>query len=305
MKFTVTILGSGAALPTSSRKPTAQYIECRGRKILIDCGEGTQMQFRKLGIKFQRIEHILISHLHGDHYFGLVGLLSTMHLLGRKKSIEIYAPKELKLILENQLNYSGSRLAFDLVFHEVNSNESGVLFEDDKMSIEHFPLSHKVPTSGFIIKEREKERKLIGDLVQADKIRIEHFQSLKEGKDVIDENGKIIEAKKYTRPAESAKSYAYCSDTRYYENVIPFIKNADVLYHEATFTEEFMDRAKVTMHSTARQAAKIANQAGVKRLLMGHLSARYESGDKHVEEAKEIFEQSEVVEDGNVYDLSA
>ena len=305
MKFSVTILGSGAALPTSSRKPTAQYIECRGRKILIDCGEGTQMQFRKLGIKFQRIEHILISHLHGDHYFGLVGLLSTMHLLGRKKSIDIYAPKELKIILENQLNYGGSRLAFQIIFHEVNTEESGVLFKDDKMSIEHFPLSHKVPTSGFVIRERQKERKLIGDLVQADKIKIEHFKSLKQGKDVVDENGEIIKVNKYTQPADPAKSYAYCSDTRYFEKVIPFIKNADLLYHEATFTEEFLDRAKSTMHSTAKQAAKIAMLAEVKRLLMGHLSARYESGEKHVEEAKEIFAQCEVVEDGNVYDLSA
>ena len=305
MKFTVTILGSGAALPTSSRKPTAQYIECRGRKILIDCGEGTQMQFRKFGIKFQRIEHILISHLHGDHYFGLVGLLSTMHLLGRKKSIDIYAPKELKTIIENQLNYGGSRLAFDIVFHEVNPNESGILFKDDKMSIQHFPLSHKVPTSGFVIKERQKEHKLIGELVQADKIKIEHFKILKEGKDVIDDDGEIIEANKYTQPADSAKAYAYCSDTRYFEKVIPFIKNVDLLYHEATFTEEFADRAKSTMHSTAKQAAKIAMLAGVKRLLMGHLSARYESGEKHVEEAKEFFPQCEVVEDGNVYDLSA
>ena len=305
MKFSVTILGSGAALPTSNRKPTAQYIECRGRKILIDCGEGTQMQFRKLGIKFQRIEHILISHLHGDHYFGLVGLLSTMHLLGRKKAIDIYAPKELKTILENQLNYGGSRLAFQINFHEVSTEESGVLFKDDKMSIEHFPLSHKVPTSGFVIRERQKERKLIGELVQADKIKIEHFKSLKQGEDVVDENGEIIKANKYTQPADPAKSYAYCSDTRYFEKVIPFIKNADLLYHEATFTEEFSDRAKSTMHSTAKQAAKIAMLAEVKRLLMGHLSARYESGEKHVEEAKEIFAQCEVVEDGNVYDLSA
>ena len=304
MIFSVTILGSGAALPTSSRKPTAQYIECRGRRILIDCGEGTQMQFRKFGIKFQRIDHILISHLHGDHYFGLVGLLSTMHLLGRKRSIDIYGPLELKNIIEAQLNYGGSRLAFDLNFHEVNSDQAGILYKDDKMSIEHFPLSHKVPTSGFLIKEREKQRKLIGDLVQADKIKIEYFKSLKNGEDVIDENGTLIEYKKYTLSAGSSKSYAYCSDTRYYEKVIPYIKKADLLYHEATFTEEFLDRAKSTMHSTAKQAAKIADLAEVKLLLMGHLSARYESGEKHLSEAQEIFKNCEVVEDGNVYNLS-
>ena len=304
MNFSITILGSGAALPTSSRKPTAQYIECRGRRILIDCGEGTQMQFRKFGIKFQRIDHILISHLHGDHYFGLVGLLSTMHLLGRKRSIDIYGHKELKNIIESQLNYGGSRLAFDLNFHEINSDESGVLYNDDKMSIEYFPLSHKVPTSGFLIKERSRERKLIGELVQADKIKIEYFKTLKQGEDAIDEDGSIIEFKKYTRSAGSAKSYAYCSDTCYYEKVIPFIKNADLLYHEATFTEEFMDRAKATKHSTAKQAAKIASLSVVKMLIMGHLSARYESGEKHLLEAQEIFENCEVVEDGNVYRLS-
>jgi len=304
VNFSVTILGSGAALPTSSRKPTAQYIECRGRRILIDCGEGTQMQFRKFGIKFQRIDHILISHLHGDHYFGLVGLLSTMHLLGRKRSIDIYAPKELRNIVEAQLNYGGSRLAFELHFHEINSDQSGTLYKDDKMSIEHFPLSHKVPTSGFLIKERTKERKIIGDLVQADKIKIQHFKSLKQGEDVIDEDGRLIEFKKYTRSAGSAKSYAYCSDTRYYEKVIPFIKNVDLLYHEATFTEEFIDRAKATMHSTAKQAAKIASLAEVKLLLMGHLSARYESGDKHLLEAQVVFANCEVVDDGNIYTLS-
>lgn len=304
MKFTVTILGSGAALPTSSRKPTAQYVECRGRTILIDCGEGTQMQFRKFGVKFQRIDYILISHLHGDHYFGLVGLLSTMHLLGRKKSIQVYGPQELKSIVNSQLHYGGSKLAFEVIFHSINIESSGVLFEDDKVSVSHFPLSHKVPTSGFVIREHEKERKIITEMVQADRVKIQYFKSLKRGEDIIEEDGNIIDHKKYTRSAGEAKSFAFCSDTKYSERIIPFIENVDLLYHEATFTEDFLDRAKATMHSTANQAARIAKMAGAKKLLMGHLSARYDSGEKHLEEAKEIFPPSIVVEDGDVYDLS-
>ena len=301
MNFKVSILGSGAALPTSTRNPTAQYIECNGRRILIDCGEGTQIQFRKYGVKFQRIEHIFISHLHGDHYFGLVGLLSSMHLLGRKKSIEIYGAKELEEILRKQLEYGGSRLAFDIHFNVLEKNGSGVCFEDDQLTISYFPLSHKVPTNGFVIQQKVKEAHLNIGRAEEDGVKIEYYHRLKKGEDITLENGKILRSKTYTTPSDTPKSYAFCSDTCYFEPIIPFIKNVDVLYHEATFTDDLSDRAKSTKHSTASQAATIAKKAKVGKLLMGHLSARYENGQKHFFEAKPIFENCEVVEDGNEY----
>jgi len=303
VSFKVTILGSGAALPTPKRNSTAQFLECRGRRILIDCGEATQIQLRKYKVKFQRIDIILISHLHGDHYFGLVGLLSSMHLLGRKKSIQVYGPPELKNIIELQLNYGGSKLAFDVEFHPLDMKKNGILYEDDKIVVTHFPLAHKVATNGFLIQEKERERTLLVDKCERDNIRIEHYQFLKRGKNVIGEQGKEISFKKYTLRPDSPKSYAFCSDTKYSESILPYIKKATVLYHEATFTQEMEDRAKATMHSTARQAAKIAQLANVGRLLIGHISARYESGVQHKLEAREVFEHSCVVEDGDVVEI--
>lgn len=303
MNFKVTILGSGAALPTSTRNPTSQFIECNGRRILIDCGEGTQIQFRKFGVKFQRIEHILISHLHGDHYFGLVGLLSSMHLLGRKKPIEIYAVKELQEIVKKQLEYGGARLAFDVRFNVLEKKGSGICYEDDQLSISYFPLSHKIPTSGFLIQQKEKDAQLNIGRAEEDDVKIEYYHRLKKGEDIELENGEILLAKTYTTPAASPKSYAFCSDTCYYEPIIPFIEGTDFLYHEATFTDDLSDRAKITKHSTASQAAKIAKKAKVGKLLMGHLSARYDGSLQHISEAKPFFENCEVVEDGNEYVL--
>ena len=301
MSFSIQILGSGSAVPTSNRSLTSQYIECSNRHILIDCGEGTQTQMRKFGVKFQRIDIILISHLHGDHYFGLVGLLSTMHLLGRVKPIKIFAPSELKEIVMNQLNYGGARLSYDIEFIASNDDRLNLLFEDEKITIQSFPLSHKIPTTGFLITEKQKALKLIAAKVKRDNIKIAHLHILKSGQDALGENGELISFEKYTKESPPAKSYAFCSDTKYYEAVVPYIKNATLLYHEATFTEFFIDRAKATMHSTAQQAARIASAAKVDRLLMGHLSARYGSGDEHVLEASPIFENCEVVEDGNTY----
>ncbi|MEJ6776811.1 MAG: ribonuclease Z [Crocinitomicaceae bacterium] len=301
MHFSVTILGSGSALPTERRNPTSQYIECNGRNLLIDCGEGTQVQLRKYGIKLQRIEHVLISHLHGDHYFGLVGLLSSMHLLGRVKPINIYGPEGLKEIIELQLHYGNSRLAYELNFHTLNARSSGCFFEDDIFSLHHFPLSHKIPTIGYLVQEKERERNLRTEIAIADDIRIEYMHRLKKGEDVIDENGNVISFKKYTKAPKKPRSYAFCSDTKYYEPIIPFILNASTLYHEATFTEAFAGRAKATFHSTAIQAATIAKKAEVNKLLIGHLSARYHGGEVHIEEAKTVFENCEVVEDGSTY----
>lgn len=303
MSFFVTILGSGSAVPTSRRGLTAQFVSCSSRHILIDCGEGTQMQIRKFGIKFQRIEHVLISHLHGDHYFGLVGLLSTMHLMGRTKSIQVYGPKGLKEIVELQLNYGGARLSFDINFVEVPDDRQGVLFEDSKISIEYFPLKHRIPTTGFVIREKQKERHLDGELARRDGVKVEYFYRLKKGEDVIDGNGGVISADKYTTTADKPKAYAFCSDTKYTESIVPYVQDVDLLYHEATFLEGHKDRAKATLHSTARQAATIAKMASVGRLIMGHMSARYDSSKEHIVQAQEVFEDCWVAEDGETYEV--
>lgn len=304
MSFTVTVLGSGAALPTARRNPTAQYIVCNDRHLLIDCGEGTQMQLRNAGIKIQRINHILISHLHGDHFFGLVGLLSTMHLLGRDKGLTIYGPEQLEQIVRIQLEVGASKLNFEIQFVVLNGKENRLLFEDKLIEIHTFPLKHRIPTNGFLIKEKEKERKIIAEAVAEAGLKLADFPLLKKGLNSTDENGKEIDFEDFTLPPKPSFSYAYCSDTAYWETIVPFIQNASVLYHEATFIDKDLERAKATFHSTAKQAAKIAKQAAVGRLLLGHLSARYSDGLEHETEAKTVFEKSEVVEDGKTYFIS-
>ena len=303
MNFTITILGSGAALPTFSRNPTSQYIECNNRHILIDCGEGTQMQMRKFGVKFQRITHILISHLHGDHFFGLVGLLSTMHLLGRDQGITIYGPIGLEEIIRSQLEIGGSKLEFGLTFVPLDGKTPSLLFEDKLIEIHTFPLKHRIPTNGFLIKEKRKEYTLLGEIFKADGLSLTFIPKFKNGEDVIDENGETHYFEEYTSPPPPTRSYAFCSDTIYSEKIIPYIDNVDLLYHEATFTEEFRSRAKATFHSTAIDAANIALKSSAKKLILGHLSARFENGKEHVNEAKTIFKNVEVVEDGNVYEV--
>ncbi len=301
MEFSVTILGSGSAVPTSGRGLTSQYIQCRGRSILIDCGEGTQMQVRRFGIKFQRIDHVFISHLHGDHYFGLVGLLSSMHLMGRKRSIHIYGPPGLKEIVEMQLHYGGARLAFDVFFSETDVSGLHRIFEDNKITVDSFPLAHRIPTTGFLIREKERERHLIKEAVQRDGIPMEYYHRLKKGENIRMENGRELKFEDYTTSADLPKSYAFCSDTAYRDEVAAYVEGVDLLYHEATFTMQHAERARATMHSTAQQAAELAKKAGVKRLLMGHLSARYDSPETHEREARAVFPASEMATDGDTY----
>lgn len=301
MGFEVTILGSGSALPTSLRNPSSQYVFCNNRHILIDCGEGTQNQLRKNGVKFQKIDHILISHLHGDHFFGLVGLLSTMHLLGRDSGLTIYGPEELEQIVRIQLEIGSARLNFGIQFVKLDGKSHRLLFEDKLIEIHCFPLSHRIPTNGFRIQEKAKDRSIIGEAFRESGLSLTAIPFFKKGANYLDEDGIIHEAEAYTFLPKPVKSYAYCSDTKYYEPVIPYISNVDVLYHEATFTEQLKDRAKATCHSTAIQAATIALKANADRLLLGHLSARYDNGEQHLEEAKTIFENVEVVEDRKVY----
>jgi ribonuclease Z len=303
VSFKITILGSGAAQPTFSRNPTSQYIECSSRYFLIDCGEATQLQMRKYSIKFQRISHIFISHLHGDHYFGLVGLLSSMHLLGRNQELFLYGPTELEHIVRVQLEAGGAKLGYTIHFTPLDGKTPCLLFEDKVLEVHTFPLKHRIPTNGFLIKEKQKERTLVADDFAKSGLSLTLIPFFKRGENVEDESGKIYRFDDYTLPAKPAKSYAFCSDTMYYEKLLQYIDGVDLLYHEATFLEKMRARAKSTYHSTARDAATIAQKASVKKLLLGHLSARYKTGEEHLAEAKLVFENVEVVDDGMVFSI--
>jgi len=300
VKFEVTILGSGASLPTLQRNCSAQYITCQNKHILIDCAEGTQLQLRKFGIKFQRLSVILISHLHGDHYFGLVGLISSMRLMGRDKNLMVIGPRGLKKIILDQLEIGYTELDFDIDFIELTGKESNVVYEDKVIEIRTFPLKHKIPTNGFLIKEKEKERNLKPGAINHPEMKLEYIHRLKKGEDIQLPNGGWLKNINFTKSSNPSLSYAYCSDTAFSEKLIEDVKESTVLYHEATFLEQDSINAKNTMHSTATQAATIAQRANVGTLYMGHLSARYSDGSEHEIEARKIFKNAHYVQDGTV-----
>lgn len=301
MKFEVTILGSSAAIPTLHRNCTSQFVTCQNRYILIDCAEGTQLQMRKFGVKFQRLTIILISHLHGDHFFGLVGLISTMRLLGRDKNLTIIGPKGLKNIILSQLEIGYVVLDFEIEFIELTGKEMAKVYEDNAIEIHTFPLKHKIPTNGYRIQEKEKERSLKADALLHPEMKLEYAHKLKRGEDVVTESGYLLESSKFTKKAKKSLSYAYCSDTSFSETVIEAVKDSTVLYHEATFLDDHIANAKKTMHTTAKQAAEVAKRAGAGSLYMGHLSARYDDGKAHEAEARGIFENSLYVNDGDIF----
>ena len=297
----LTILGCYAATPRSFTNPTSQVLQMRNHLFLIDCGEGTQVQLRRNKIKFSKIKHIFISHLHGDHFYGLVGLVSTFRLLNRETELHIYGPKGIKEIITLQLKLANSWTNYPLYFHELNSKEPQILFEDDSLSVESIPLKHRVYTNGFLFREKPGDRKLIISEVAKYKIDISLYRSLKKGKDVVSETGELIPNSWVTSDPLPPKSYAFCSDTVFDPGIIPQIEGVSVLYHEATFLEEHKELAFPTKHSTAKQAAEIALAAGVEELILGHFSTRYSSIDKFAEEASEIFPQVQLADDGKVF----
>jgi len=301
--FSVTILGSGSAVPTPSRFPTAQFVSCNNRNILIDCGEGTQFQMRKYGVKIQSLQVILISHLHGDHFFGLVGLISTMHLLGRNNGLTIVGPNGLEEIIRAQLEIGHRKLDFEIEFKRLKKGEVSCVYEDKLIEIQTFPLNHKIQTHGYLIKEKATELNLKKQKVLDFQIPLAVIHQLKAGKDVLDEQGRYWKFKEFTLPPKKLLSYAYCSDTKFDERTIEFIKDSTVLYHEATFIEKDKLRAKKTFHSTAAEAATIALKSQVQKLIMGHISARYSNELEHVKEAKQVFENSIFVTDGMVIEI--
>ena len=299
----LTILGCYAATPRTFTNPTSQVLEIRNRHFLIDCGEGTQVQLRKNKIKFSKINHIFISHLHGDHFFGLIGLVSTFMLLNRTTSLTIHGPKGIQEIIKLQLKLSNSWPNYELIFNELESKESQVIFEDEKVIVKTIPLKHRIYTNGFLFQEKIGDRKLNLDAVQNHEIEKCYFQKIKNGKDITLEDGRIISNELLTFDPIPPKSYAFCSDTIYNDQIIPLIENVDVLYHEATFLDSEEALAHKTMHSTARQAATIALKANVKQLLLGHFSTRYDTISLFKEEAETIFKDVLLCDDGRSFEF--
>lgn len=301
MPFELTILGSSSAIPTFERYPTAQVLNVLERFFLIDCGEGTQIQLRKLKIKIGRINHIFISHLHGDHYFGLVGLISTMSLLGYKNDIHIYSHSELKTLINGQLNNLKRELKFAVVFHPLNMKKPQVLFEDEKVVVSSFPVKHSIPTCGFLFREKQNLPNIKKERIEKYQIPIKNIQAIKEGADFISESGETILHKNLTTPPKKPRSYAFCTDTAYFEPIIDSVQNVDLLYHESTFLNDKKSLAIQTLHSTAEQAATIAKKANVKQLLIGHFSNRYKTLEGFLTEARTIFPETYLATDGEKY----
>jgi ribonuclease Z len=299
----LTILGCYAATPRTFTNPTAQVLEIKNRLFLIDCGEGTQVQLRKNKIKFSKISHVFISHLHGDHFFGLVGLVSTFSLLNRTTDLHIYGPKGIKEIVTVQLRLSNSWTNYGLFFHELESNESELIFEDEKVSVKTIPLKHRIYTNGFLFQEKVGERKLNLEVVQNYEIQTCYYQKIKNGKDITLEDGRVIPNEKLTFDPIPSKSYAFCSDTVYNEMMIPIIENVDVLYHESTFLQSEENLAHKTLHSTAQDAARIALIANAKQLILGHYSTRYEGLSVFKDEASRIFPNVFLADDGVSFDF--
>jgi ribonuclease Z len=297
----LTILGCYSATPRTFNNTTSQVLEINNRLFLIDCGEGTQVALRRNKIRFSRINHIFISHLHGDHFFGLPGIISTFRLLGRETELHIHGPKGIKEAITLLLKLGDSWTNYPLYFHELTSKESQCVFEDDKVEVHTIPLDHRIYTNGFLFKEKPGLRKLNIDAVSKLEIDKAYYNKIKNGSDITLEDGSVIPNSELTFDPEPPKSYAFCSDTAYKPDIIKQIKHATVLYHEATFTELHTELAKKTRHSTALEAAKIAKEAGVSHLILGHYSTRYKDINVFSEEAGKVFRPVLLAQDGKVF----
>lgn len=302
-KFELHILGCGSALPTMRHAPSCQVLNIREKLFMIDCGEGAQLEFRRAKLHFGRLGHIFISHLHGDHCFGLIGLISTLGLLGRTGDLYIHAVSDLEDILRPQINFFCQGLSYNVIIKPFDPTVHTAIYQDRSIKVSTIPLDHRVPCAGFLFEEAERDLNLNGEIIRFYNIPIKDLQKIKKGEDFISDSGMIIPNERLTKPRIKPKKYAYCSDTAYKEDIIPIIKNSDLLYHESTFLEENKSRAVLTKHSTAREAALIAKKANVKKLLLGHYSSRYENDKLFLEEAKEIFNNVELANELHVEKL--
>ena len=288
-KFEIHILGCGSALPTTRHQATSQVLNIREKLFMIDCGEGTQVQLRRSRLRFSRLNHIFISHLHGDHCFGLIGLISTYAMLERTAQLHIYAHADLQRLLAPQLDYFCKGMTFEVVFHPFNPSERTVIYEDRSVSVETIPLRHRLPTCGFLFREKPTSRHIRRDMIDFYQIPVYMINRIKNGEDYMLDDGTCIPCDRLTLPADPPRSYAYCSDTAYLPRIVEQIQGVDLLFHEATFASSEAVRARQTFHSTAEQAAKIALDAQVKKLVIGHFSARYETETGLLEEASAVF----------------
>lgn len=297
----ITILGCHSATPRANARPSSQVLEMRGYLFLIDCGEGSQMALRNANVKFSRIKHIFISHLHGDHFFGLPGLISTFQLLGRETELHIYGPKGIKEAILLLLKLGGAWSSFYIHFHELESGVSEILLDDEKVQVRTIPLKHRVYTNGFLFQEKQTERRLNIDAIQNYGIQICDYQNIKNGKDIESENGKVIPNELLSFDPIPPQSYAYCSDTLYFEALADAIQGVRVVYHESTFLKQHNDLATKTMHSTAFQAGLTAKKANAETLILGHYSSRYSDKKLFLNEAREVFPNVHLSEDGKKF----
>ena len=299
-KFELHILGSGSALPTTRHFPTSQVVNLRDKLFMIDCGEGAQLQFRKSRLKFSRLNRIFISHLHGDHCFGLPGLISTLGMLGRTGELVVHGPKEVETYLRPVMDLFCRGMEFEVRFNPVDTRSHSLVMEDRSLSVYSIPLKHRIPTCGYLFAEKPKEAHIIREMTDFYQLPVRCMKDIKQGQDYVTPEGEVVPNSRLTRPAAPPKRYAFCSDTAYNRSIIPIIEGADLLYHEATFAECDLARAKETFHSTARQAAEIARDAHVKRLVIGHYSARYEDLSELHREAEAVFPGTILGNEGTV-----
>lgn len=304
MTFEVTILGSSSATPTSTRNPSSLLVNMDYKYFLVDCGEGTQIQLRRFHYKFQKIKHIFISHLHGDHFFGLIGLISTLQLLGRKDELHVYANGQLEEIINLQLKVSGTVLSYPFFFHPTGAQKPQIIYEDADRFVKSFPLNHSVPTTGFLFCEKEKPRKMKKEFLAAENVPVAEIIKIKAGADYVNPAGKLFKNDDTTISPPKARKFAYCSDTAYFEPVVPEVRDVEMLYHEATFKSDMGQVARDKFHSTAAQAATIAKKANVGGLVIGHFSARYKNDVLGLlDEAVAIFPNTHLAEDGKVFEV--
>lgn len=301
--FKVHILGCGSALPTLRHNPSSQVVEIRGKFFMVDCGEGTQTQLRRSKIKFTKINAVFISHAHGDHCFGLIGMISTFGMLGRTAPLHVYAPTGLREIMKKQMEYFCNGFEYEVIFHDVDTSANKIIYEDRSLSVETVPLSHRMPCSGYIFREKPTLPHILRDMADYYNVPVSQFNNIKNGADWIDNEGNIIPYTRLTKPSEPARSYAYCSDTRYMPELHEYLKGVNVLYHESTYLNEDEGMARQFFHSTASQAAQVASDAGVNTLVLGHYSARYNDESILLSEAKEIFPNSILSDEGLTIDI--
>lgn len=301
--FRVHILGCGSALPTLHHNASSQVVEIRGKFFMVDCGEGTQMQLRRTHIHFAKINAVFISHLHGDHCFGLLGLLSTFGMLGRTAKLKVYAPADYEVLFKQQVEFFMTGMEYKVEFVPVDTEKSQIVYEDRSVMVETIPLQHRVPCCGYLFREKPTLPHIRRDMIDYYGISTSQINNIKNGADWVNEEGEVIPNARLVEPADVPRCYAYCSDTRYMPELYKKVKGVTMLYHESTYTTENEDRAKLYYHSTARQAAIVAKKAGVGKLLLGHYSARYNDEAVLLEEAQAVFPKSYLSNEGKVFDI--